>query len=205
MDSYSPGFLQVPATWGDYNNLHFVMSQILAKMQTATLVRVVSCTNGGGISPVGYVDVLPLVNQIDGLGHGTPHGIIHNLPYLRIQGGANAVIIDPAFGDIGICVFASRDISKVKNTKTQANPGSFRRYHFSDGLYLGGVLNGAPTQYVVFNSSGVTIHTSDMIILDGNVQVNGAVTATGDMTANGISVDNHVHTDPQGGDTGKPV
>jgi hypothetical protein len=205
----SYGHLRPQDVRGDYNNILFVVGQAMAKMQTATLVKIMSCTNSGGVSPVGYVDVQPLINQIDGLGNGTPHGTIHNLPYLRIQGGANAVIIDPHPGDIGICVFASRDITKVKSTKAQANPGSFRRYHFSDGLYLGGVLNATPTQYIAFTASGVVIHpvAGGNITLDGPVQVNGSVTSTGDVTANGISLDNHVHSGVQtgSGDTGKPV
>ncbi len=206
-DQVSAGQLRPNETWGDYNNLNFHVRQALARMQTATVVRVESCTNSGALAPLGFVDVSPLVNQIDGLGNGTPHGIVHNLPYLRLQGGTNAVIIDPVPGDIGICVFASRDISKVKNTQAQGNPGSFRKYNFADGMYLGGLLNGTPTQYIQFNASGVTIHSPTLITLDANVQVNGTVTSTGDIKANGISLDNHVHSGVEGGssDTGAPV
>jgi hypothetical protein len=82
---------------------------------------------------------------------------MYGLPYLRIQGGVNAVIIDPQPGDIGIAVFASRDITNVKSTKAQANPGSFRMHDFSDGMYLGGLLNGVPSQYVQFSSDGISI------------------------------------------------
>jgi hypothetical protein len=190
------GQLRSANTWGEYNNIHFAVQQALAKMQTATLVKVVSCTNSGGVSPVGLVDVLPMVNQIDGLGNATPHTTVHNIPYLRIQGGTNAIIIDPQAGDVGICVFASRDISKVKTTKTQANPGSFRQYSFSDGMFLGGVLNGVPSQYVMFGSSGITMHSPTAIILESPV-----------LTHNGVNISaTHVHNDVQTGtsDTGVP-
>ena len=46
-------------------------------MQTATLVRVESCTNAGGVSPVGFVDVTPLVNQLTARDSPTPHVTIH--------------------------------------------------------------------------------------------------------------------------------
>lgn len=190
------GPLAPQSTWGEYNNIMFAVSQALAKVQTATLVKVISCTNAGALSPVGLVDVLPLVNQIDGQGNATPHTTIHNIPYLRVQGGANAVIIDPQAGDIGICVFASRDISKVKTTKAQANPGSFRQYSFSDGMYLGGVLNGVPTQYVMFGSSGITMHSPTAIILESPM-----------LTHNGVNISaTHVHNDVQTGtsNTGVP-
>ena len=202
--SIPTGQLKPSSPWGEYNNILFAIQAVLLEMQTATLVRVVSCTNSGGVSPVGLVDVLPLVNQIDGLGNATPHTTVHNIPYFRIQGGVNAVIIDPAPGDLGICVFASRDISKIKSTKAPANPGSFRQFSHSDGLYIGGVLNGTPVQFIEFSTAGVTI-TASAITINGDTTINGKLTTTGDTTANGISVDNHVHTDPQGGDTGKPV
>lgn len=160
------------ATFGLYNNIAFAIQQALVRMQTATLVRVVSCTNSGGVSEVGFVDVLPMVHQIDGEGKSTPHTTVHNLPYLRIQGGANAVIIDPEPGDIGIAVFASRDISKVKNTKAPGNPGSLRQYSFSDGMYLGGVLNGTPTQYVQYSTAGIVIHSPTLVKLEApDVQI----------------------------------
>jgi hypothetical protein len=134
-----------------------MIQQMLANVQTAALVQVRACSNDEGISPAGTVDVQILVNQIDGQGHPTPHVTMYGLPYLRVQGGANAVIIDPQIGDIGIAVFASRDITNVKSTKAQANPGSYRMHDFSDGMYLGGILNGIPTQYVQLSSSGISI------------------------------------------------
>ncbi|MHB1953090.1 MAG: hypothetical protein ACYCOU_05030, partial [Sulfobacillus sp.] len=123
----------------------------------ASLVKVKACTNKGGLSAVGTVDVQILVNQIDGQGISTPHVTMYGLPYLRLQGGSNAVIVDPQVGDIGIAVFASRDITNVKSTKGQSNPGSYRMHDFADGLYLGGLLNGIPTQFVQFSSSGISI------------------------------------------------
>lgn len=210
------GAMTPEAQWGNYNQLAFVISQFINRVQTTTLVRVESVTNDGGVSPVGYVDVTPLVNQVDGNGIPTPHVTIYNVPYMRVQGGTNAVILDPQKGDIGICSFASRDISKVKKTKTQANPGSARKFSYADGLYIGGVLNGAPTQYVQFSDAGVTITSPTKVTVTApTVQINGATvingtltqtgtgnnatfsgnitTTTGDVTAQGTSLHNHDH------------
>lgn len=167
MANIPPGALKPSSTWGDYNNIIFVIRQAMVKLQTATLVRVESCTNNGGVSPVGYVDVTPLVNQVDGAGNPTPHATIFGLPYLRIQGGANAIIIDPKPGDIGMAAFASRDISKVKATKQQANPGSLRTYDYADGMYLGGMLNGTPTQYIRFTDTGIELVAANIQASDG--------------------------------------
>ena len=125
-------------------------------MATASIVRV-EAVESGGEGPVGYVDTLPLVNQMTSEGVTTPHGTLHHLPYFRMQGGENAIICDPKVGDIGLAVFASRDISVVKTTKTQSQPGSFRRFDMADGCYFGGFLNGTPTQWVEFTEDGLNV------------------------------------------------
>jgi phage baseplate assembly protein gpV len=199
----SLGALTPWAAWGQYNQIAFIVQQLLSKVQTATLVRVDACTNEGDLSPVGFVNVTPLVNQIDGNGNPTPHITIYNVPYLRMQGGTNAIILDPQVGDIGLAVFTSRDISKVKSTKAQANPGSFRQYDFADGLYVGGMLNGIPQQYIRFSSAGVEVVspgtitlTAPNISLDGDVTISKSLTVTEDVFAgpNAISLENHLHT-----------
>lgn len=237
------GRLKPSSGSGQYNQFAFVIQQFLSKVQTATLVKVVSCTNEGGLSAVGFVDVVPMVHQVDGNGEAVPHTTIFNIPYLRIQGGSNGIILDPEVGDIGICVFASRDLSKVKATKAPAVPGSYRMHSFSDGLYLGGVLNGVPSQFVQFSSDGISIVSPTEITLEAPIvtinagtsatittptfTVNGATilngtlsqtgggastfsgdmsTATGNVTAQGVSLKAHVHTGVTtgSGNTGGP-
>lgn len=172
------GFLNPWSTWGHFNEIAFAVQQLLSKIQTATLVKVVSCSNDGGVAPVGTVNVQPCVNQIDNQGNPQPHTIIFNVPYLRMFGGnsGNAIILDPEPGDIGVCVFASRDVSSVVSTEAPANPGSFRQFDFSDALYLGGMLNGGtPTQYVRFSSDGVEI-VSPHVKADNGGSVNPLMT-----------------------------
>lgn len=205
------GQLKPQSTWGEFNNIAFMVQQALGKMQTATLVRIESCTNAGGLSPVGYVDVTPLVNQLDGQGNPTPHVTIYNVPYFRLQGGANGIIIDPQKGDIGVAVFASRDISQVKTTKKQGNPGSHRQYSFADGMYLGGMLNGTPTQYIQFSTAGIRIHSPTRVKIDApdvlieaqTVEINASTSTTvttPTFTVNGNTVLNG--TLNAGGDAG---
>jgi len=221
-DGLPTGQMRPASTWGQFNQMTYLVQSLLNRVETATLVKVVSCTNSGGLSPVGCVDVVPLVQQVDGAGVAIPNVTAFNLPYLRIQGGANAVIIDPEPGDIGIAVFASRDISKAKATKAESPPGSWRTHSLSDGMYVGGVLNGSPTQYVQFNSSGIKIHSPTAVKLDapsvqvtaqtvsinastsvtvttptmtvnGNLAVSGSGAFGSDVVAQGVSVHNHVH------------
>jgi hypothetical protein len=148
-----------------FNAITFICRQIVdGRVNTASLVKVVA-VHGGGVGPVGTVDVQPLVNQIDGAGTGTPHGILYGLPYIRIQGGANALIFDPVVGDIGQAIYCSTDISTVKVTKAQANPASRRRFSMADGVYLGGTLNSTPINYVFASSSGIAVVSSKVITM----------------------------------------
>ncbi len=171
-------------TASSYAVLRFTVLQLLSRMNTAMAVRVMAVTNDGGVAPVGRVDVLPLVDQVTGDGQAVPHATIFNVPYSRLQGGANAVILDPQVGDIGMCLFASRDISAVKaDPQAAANrtpspgapPGSARTYNFADGVYMGGILNGVPEQYVQFNDDGITVVSPTKITLDAPVVMAGSI------------------------------
>jgi len=197
---YAPG-------GSDFAQTEFVIKSILNRTATATLVLVVAVTNAGEVAPVGFIDVQPMVAQLDGKGQPTPHGIIHNVPYLRLQGGQNAVIMDPVVGDIGIAVFGSHDLSSVKSNKAPSNPGSRRRFSMADALYIGGVLNGVPARYIRFKSDGdVEIKPAAKVTILGDLDVTGTVTATVDVLADGISLHDHTHggVDTGSGDTGPP-
>lgn len=207
----------------EFNSFNFAMQMFAQKMQTVTLVEVQAVTNSGGISPVGTVDVLPLVNQMTGDRIAVPHGVLYRVPYFRLQGGANAIILDPQVGDIGLCCFASRDISAVKAQKGAAPPGSFRMFDWADGLYLGGFLNGTPTQYVAFAAGGITLLSPSKITLHApevdivastkvavtspEITQTGTVVAQGDVTGQGTSLHTHTHSGVTvgGGVTGPPV
>lgn len=156
------------STASDYATTQFIVSQILLGMCTTQVVRVMKCTNNGDVAPVGRVDVAILVDMILENGETIPHGTVFDVPYNRLQGGAFAVIIDPKSGDLGACVFCMRDISAVKANPTAARdrtpapgapPGSGRVYEYSDALYIGGWMNGTPTQYVQLNDDGITVHS----------------------------------------------
>lgn len=151
------GFQKPQSGNDDPNALNFLIKQFMSKVWTSALVRVEAVTNDGALAAVGSVDVMPLVHQINGIGTSTPHAVIHGMPYFRIQGGTDAMIMDPKVGDIGLAVIASRDISAVKVAKAPNVPGSFRRFDPADGLYIGGFLNAVPTQYIRFSTDGIEI------------------------------------------------
>lgn len=205
----------------EYNALKFVVDGILAQNNHVAWVKIVNVDAPGGLALAGTVDVQPLVNQIDGQGRPVPHAVVNGLPYLRMQGGTNGIIIDPQVGDIGLCVFADRDSSAVEANKDVSNPGSKRAYSMSDGFYFGGMLNTVPDQYVMFVGDGIKIVsptnitmqapeidliapvidmqastsvtlTTPIFTVNGNSQFNGTVDATDKVTAPDVEGTNDV-------------
>lgn len=195
------GFASAHDQGDDFAQLNFLVQQLQGQMATATIVKVLAVNNTGDVSPVGLLDCQPIVQQMDGEGKAVEHVTMHNVPYFRLQGGVNAVIMDPAVGDIGLAVFASHDISRVKNTRKAGLPGSRRRFDWADGLYIGGFLNGTPENYIQFDSSG-DIHLKPAT----KVYVQGDLEATGDVKAGGVSLLHHTHSGVQtgSGNTGPP-
>lgn len=172
----------------EVGRMDYIIRSALSGLRTAIPVKIISVTNAGGLSPIGKVSVQPLVSSVDGNGKAWEHGIIHNVPYMRIQGGTNGIILDPSVGDVGIATVCDRDISTVKNTGKVAAPGSNRKNDMSDMVYLMTIIGAAPTQYVQFNSSGITIHSPVKVNITAP-QIDATATTQVHLTAPNVTVD----------------
>lgn len=186
--------------YSDGENLKSIILQLLTEVRTTLPVKVIEVTNDGEVSPIGRLSIQPLVGQLSAAWNVLPHGIIYDVPYLRIQGGANAVIIDPQVGDIGIAAFCDRDISTVKATGKVGGPGSLRRHDLSDAVYLGTIMGGMPAQYIQFSPQGINIVspaevsiTAPKISSKGEWAHTGSITVSDDVVASGISQVTHQH------------
>lgn len=171
----------------DYRTLSFFWNAMMSRVRTAQLVEV-KAVHGGGLGPIGTVDVLPLVNQVDGIGQGTPHGTVYGRPYIRWQGGTSAFILDPVVGDTGLLVCCDRDTSVVIKTLAQGLPGSLRRFNFADGVYVAACAsNDTPTDYVWIKPNGGGIN----LVTQGTLTIQGAqINITGPVNANGATISN---------------
>ena len=138
-------------------SIAFMIEQIINRVNVCTPVEIVAVHTEGPFGVVGTVDVKPLIDQQTVLGEAVEHTTIYGIPYIRIQGGTSAIIADPVVGDLGICIFADRDISSFKETGREGVPPTFRTYDMADGIYIGGWnRNTAPVQYVAVNAEGIT-------------------------------------------------
>jgi hypothetical protein len=184
---------------GDYNPIEFIARQVLAGAAIATLVQI-KAVNGN------TVNVQPLVNQVDGLGNATPHGVVNGIKWIQLQSGPSGIIIPPAVNDIGLAVFADRDISSVVAGVGPANPGSARRNDYADGIYVTALpgLNAVPTQFIEFlaNAGGINMSSPGQITLtaEGKTWMFGSAGLT---LSNGVVNETHVHAqgDDSHGDT----
>ena len=97
----------------EYNGLSFIIQQaIRQQVNTCVVVKVTAVKDG-------YVDVLPLVTQIDGNGEAVQPTTLYHLPFMRYHGGVCSVVLDPVVGDIGLAVFAQKDCSNVVKGTTE--------------------------------------------------------------------------------------
>lgn len=151
----------------------WIIQRLIRQINTAQLVRVVAVYPGEDYA--GTVDVEPMQLPQSTTGVVLDVAPMYRLPYLRAQGGVSAIILDPAVGDIGLAVFAQRDLSTVVATREPAAAPTDRAYDAGDGLYLGGFLNAKPAQYVEFLPEAAGID----LVTPGNLTIE----AGGDMRA----------------------
>jgi hypothetical protein len=196
----------------DFTVTAFIVRQIMAQLETMLPVQVQAVHPGSGSPPVaGTVDVQLLVSQLDGAGNAVQQGIVYGLPYFRMQGGAWAIICDPATNDFGFIIAASRDISNVAKTPGIANPGSLRKYSYSDGIYVGGCFNAVPAATLWLKSDGTwvlsdkpgnvlqgnsngitaTVANGGTFLVNGNIAATGTIIA--DKGASQVGLTTHIH------------
>ena len=160
----------------------FIITKLLLGVHTCQLVQVQAVNPVSG--KVGFLTVQPLVLETDTNSLVIAQTPIYNVPYMRYQGGPSAVILDPVVGDIGLAIFAENDITNVKQT-LQPGPAATQRSHSTaDALYIGGVLNPDPTQYVQFQpgGAGIVIHSPGAVALQAGSSV--AITSGSTTTVN---------------------
>ena len=168
----------------------FIIKQYLADLEIMAPVQVKAVKPGSGSPPVaGTVDVQLLVSQLDGNGNAVKQGVVYGIPYFRLQGGQWAIVLDPAVGDFGYIVCAQRDITNVKKNPGMVNPGSFRKFSYSDGIYMGGAFNQVPDAYLWLKTDGsFKLAAKGGFVIESDTAGNGVI--TGNLTVNGNLIAN---------------
>ena len=171
----------------------FIIQSLIAGVHTCAIVEVVAVRPTSG--KVGFVDVIPMLLDTSTNNLVLEQTTIYNVPYMRYQGGSSAVKLDPAPGDLGLAMFAEQDITNLKQTQGAGPPATDRMHSTADALYIGGVLNPDPTQYVEFlsNAGGINIVSPAAISLQAGTSVNIQAGTTAHITApGGLTIDANV-------------
>lgn len=164
-------------------------------------INVVEVTAVRGTAPNLVVDVLPLVAEVKSDGGGMIQGSqIFNIPVWRLQRGNSAIIMNPVVGDIGMIAICDNDTSVVRANRKESVPGSKRTHSRSDAIYLGGLLNGEPSQFIEFADGALNITSPNPVnvtcakativapqgveIMTPTAHFSGNITADGNITDN---------------------
>lgn len=145
----------------------YIIARLIRQIHTSDLVKVLAVYPTSGT--VGFVDVQPLVQQQTTNSVVLDQAPMFRLPYMRLQGGRSAIIIDPVVGDLGLAVFAERDITAAVNVQGEAPAPTNRAYDAGDGLYLGGFLNQDPDQWLQFFGTGGAEITTPLLTIKAEV------------------------------------
>ncbi|HDL6759489.1 TPA: phage baseplate protein [Yersinia enterocolitica] len=163
-------------------------------------IEIVEVTAVGGAAPNLVVDVIPLVTRTDQSGAMIPNSEVFNVPVWRLQRGNSAIIMNPVPGDIGMIAVCDRDNSLARSNRRQSVPATNRAHSKSDAIYLGGLLNNEPSQFIEFadgainitspNPVNITCSKANITAPDGVeiqtplLHVSGNITADGNITDN---------------------
>jgi len=149
--------------------------------------------------------------------------LLQDCPVIFPRGGGVSITFPLSKGDECLIMFADRGIDFWHQSGGINKAVDDRMHDLSDAFVIPGptsnprVMKGVSTDsiqirtdsgahFIELTQSGAVNITAPTITLNGNVQVNGSVSSTGDMKAGSISVQSHTHTGVQSGSssTGKP-
>lgn len=172
------GYEELNTGFNTTNTLDFFVEQRLKGIFTCDLVRVVAVEEN-------TVDVVPLVYQVSGNNEILKQEPIYGVPYCRQQAGVNGIILKPEVNDLGVVVYARRDISSVISSGGENVPDTRRILSENDAIYLCSLasLMGAPTRFIEFSSEGITMTPNTTLTINGDVIISGNVEASGTVTA----------------------
>ncbi len=154
----SDNLLKPESTKTDSGAISFIFEKLLLEKTFIELVTVVA-----SYPDTQTVDIKPLVARSDSEGKPIANSVVHGITYLRWQCGNSALIMDPVVGDIGLMAVSDRDSSAVRLTRAESLPVTRDSHSRTDGVYLGGLLNMQPSQFIELKNGAINITTPDKV------------------------------------------
>lgn len=159
------------------------------------------------------VNVQPLSKHLEN-GQYESQPPILQVPAAGTRGGG--FIFRPWFkaGDVGVVLYLDHDIDSTVSGGKEAEPLTERNHATSDAVFIGGIVSGSfrvkglPAESLALGTEDGSIYvavTKSGVVINGDVQVNGKLTARDDVVAeNRVSGAHHTHPGCSGGRTGEP-
>ena len=162
MSEAKKGYLEENTNSNEFNKISFIIRQSILGTVDTCFIGLVQTVNTDKT-----VDVLPLVNGVDGNGNAIERTVVFNLPYLKYQGGECSVDIIPVVGDIGLVCITKDDSSSALENKQPSIPPSEKKYNKSNGFYIASIASTCKTakHSLTIRDEGITISTT------GNINV----------------------------------
>ncbi len=147
----------------EYNALNFIITSIIkSTVNTCYAVTVTKVDTDNQ-----KVTVKPLIAQIDADNNKIELPEIFEIPYFRYSAGRTAVKLDPVAGDIGVLIIFKSDSNNIKTgDNSQILPSSFLNYPMYSGIYIGGMLNNDPENYIEIKGDDITINANKKIVIN---------------------------------------
>lgn len=142
----------------DTGAIDYIFEKLLADKTFIELVTVVA-----SYPDTQTIDVKPLVCRTDPASNPVANSVVHGVACLRWQCGGSAIIMDPVIGDIGLMLATDRDSSAVRLSREESQPITKETHSRSDGIYLGGLLNMHPSQFIELKDGMINISTPDTV------------------------------------------
>ncbi len=168
--SKSKGVANYEDLTSEYNALNFIITSIIkSTVNTCYAVTVTKVDTDNQ-----KVTVKPLIAQIDADNNKIELPEIFEIPYFRYSAGRTAVKLDPVAGDIGVLIIFKSDSNNIKTgDNSQILPNTFLNYPLYSGVYIGGMLNNEPKNYIEIKDDNITINANKSVIINcQNAEVN---------------------------------
>lgn len=140
-------------------------------------------------------------------GRNIPYPVIHNVPvqFPLGMGGAAGLTFPIVPGDGCLLVFQETQNDDFLGENKGDSPDP-RRHSLNDCIAIPGVYPGAVPSNVSYpgdvclflGGTMIRVTAGQVIITGASLSVSGGITAGGDVTGGGISLDNHTHTGVHG-------
>ncbi len=161
--SKSKGIANYEDLTSEYNALNFIITSIIKSTVNTCYAVTVTKVDADNQK----VTVKPLIAQIDADNNKIELPEIFEIPYFRYSAGRTAVKLNPVAGDIGVLIIFKSDSNNIKTgDNSQILPNTFLNYPLYSGIYIGGMLNNDPENYIEIKDDSITINANKKIVIN---------------------------------------